>query len=364
MKEKSTPKYRQVKQELLSWIHAGSLKPGDLMPSENEVAERFGMSRQTVRQAFGELEAEGWLKRIQGKGTYVSEPEAFSAGGGALKTVGLITTYISDYIFPHIVRGAEAALRRRGYRLLLSSTDNDKERERESLEMMLSQPLDGLIIEPTKSAEGNPNLSYYLSLDYRNIPYVMINERYPELDTPCLKSDDRQGGYEAALHLLELGHERIAGFFKMDDLQGVNRLKGFMQAHREKGVSIQPELVVHYSTEEKRTRPRDSALRMLSREAGRPTAFVCYNDELAVQLLEVIRQTGLSVPEDISLVGFDDSGLATATETKLTTLSHPKSAMGSDAVELLLSMIEGAAAKPEGKLYPPELIVRASTKKV
>ncbi|WP_438448001.1 GntR family transcriptional regulator [Gorillibacterium sp. sgz5001074] len=363
MKEKATPKYMQVKQEILSWIQAGSLKTGDLMLSENEVAERFGVSRQTVRQAFGELEGEGWLKRMQGKGTFVSAPEPGGSGAPA-KTVGIITTYISDYIFPHIVRGAEAALRSKGYRLLLSSTDNDKERERESLEMMLNQPLDGLIIEPTRSAEGNPNLSYYLSLEYRGIPYVMINERYPELDAPCLKSDDLKGGYLAAKHLLELGHERIAGFFKMDDLQGVNRLKGFMQAHRESGVPIQPELVVHYVTEEKRAKPLEAALRMLGQdEADRPTAFVCYNDELAVQMLEAVRQAGLSVPDGISIVGFDDSSLATATETKLTTLTHPKTDMGRDAVELLLAMIEGKRRKPVGKLYEPELVVRTSTKK-
>lgn len=360
MKEKAVPKYMQVKREILAWFHAGVIKPGDVMPSENELADRFTVSRQTVRQAFGELETEGWLRRVQGKGTYASLPE--SSGTEAIRTVGLITTYISDYIFPHIVRGAEAALRSRGYRLLLSSTDNDKGRERESLEMMLGQPLSGLIIEPTKSAEGNPNLSYFLSLDYRNIPYVMINEKYPELDSPCLKSDDQLGGCLAARHLLGLGHERIAGFFKMDDLQGVNRLKGYLQAHRERGIPILPEMVIHYGTEEKRTKPAEAALRLLQQESGRPTAFICYNDELAVQLMEIIRQAGLSVPDDIALVGFDDSSLATATEIKLTTLTHPKTDMGIDAVELLLAMIEGKDRKREGKLYKPELVVRTSTK--
>lgn len=364
MKEKATPKYKQVKEEILSWIAAGSLKAGDLMPSENEVSEQFGVSRQTVRQAFGELESEGWLRRVQGKGTFVTEPEQ-SGGTVPARTVGLITTYISDYIFPHIVRGVEAALRSKGYQLLLSSTDNDKERERESLEMMLNQPLDGLIIEPTRSADGNPNLSYFLAMDYRSIPYVMINERYPELDAPCLKADDRTGGYSAAKHLLDGGHERIAGFFKMDDLQGVNRLRGFIEAHRERGIHLLPELVVHYSTEEKRTKPREAAIRMLRLEASeRPTAFVCYNDELAVQLLEVIRQAGLAVPDDVSVVGFDDSSLATATETKLTTLTHPKMEMGSDAVELLLSMINRKGQKPKGKLYTPDLVVRTSTKEL
>ncbi|MNC30494.1 Arabinose metabolism transcriptional repressor [compost metagenome] len=146
-------------------------------------------------------------------------------------------------------------------------------------------------------------------------------------------------------------------------MQGVNRLKGFRQAYREKGVAIQPDLVVQYGTEEKGTKPAEAALRLLTQESARPTAFVCYNDELAVQLMEVIRQSGLSVPDDVAVVGFDDSSLATATETKLTTLTHPKSVMGQEAVELLLRMIEGKVRKPKGKLYIPELIVRSSTKK-
>ncbi|TXK70272.1 GntR family transcriptional regulator [Paenibacillus sp. N3.4] len=362
MKEKQLPKYLQLKQEILSWLHAGKLKPNDQMPSENEIAEQFQMSRQTVRQTFGELEQEGWLYRIQGKGTFVSTPQTQIARD--VQTIGILTTYISDYIFPHIVRGAEAALRAKGYRLLLSSTDNDKEKEKESLNMMLSQPLSGLIIEPTKSAEGNPNLSYYLSLDYHNIPYLMINERYPEMNCPSLTVDDEEGGFKAAEHLIALGHRRIAGFFKTDDLQGVNRLKGFIRAHRHYQIPLLPELVIHYTTEEKKYKPFDSTIKMLGfGEEERPTAFVCYNDELAIHLLEAVRTTGLQVPQDISIVGFDDSSLATATEVKLTTLSHPKMELGTDAAEILIEMIENrrGSSMPKGKLYKPELIVREST---
>ncbi|WNR42140.1 GntR family transcriptional regulator [Paenibacillus roseipurpureus] len=361
MKEKPLPKYLQLKQEILSWLHAGKLKPNDQMPSENEIAEQFLMSRQTVRQTFGELEKEGWLYRLQGKGTFVSTPQTQKSRD--VQTIGILTTYISDYIFPHIVRGAEAALRARGYRLLLSSTDNDKAKERESLDMMLSQPLSGLIIEPTKSAEGNPNLSYYLSLDYQHIPYLMINERYPEMNCPSLVVDDEEGGFKAAQHLIELGHRRLAGFFKTDDLQGVNRLKGFIRAHQHYQIPLQPEFVVHYSTEEKREKPYSSALAMLENEEVRPTAFVCYNDELAIHLLEAVRTTGLQVPQDISLIGFDDSTLATATEVKLTSLSHPKTELGSDAASILLDMIENKRANGNetGKVYKPELIIREST---
>lgn len=365
MKEKQMPKYLQLKRELLSWLHSGALKPNDQLPSEHEIAEQFQMSRQTVRQALGELEREGWVYRVQGKGTFVSGAPMQNKGNQT-HTIGIITTSIADYIFPHIVYGAESTLRNEGYRLLLSSTDNDKAKERESLQMLLGQPLSGLIIEPTKSTEGNPNLSYFLSLDYYNIPYVMINERYPEISCPCLKLDDEMGGFLAVEHLIKLGHRRIAGFFKTDDLQGVNRLKGFIRAHRQYGIPLLPERVVNYVTEEKRTKPYELAKSMLLWTEERPSAFVCYNDELAVLLLEAARQSDISIPQDLSLVGFDDSSLATATEVKLTTLTHPKAEMGEDAAELLIQMIESRldSQKPSDKIYKPELIVRESTRSI
>jgi GntR family transcriptional regulator of arabinose operon len=95
----------------------------------------------------------------------------------------------------------------------------------------------------------------------------------------------------------------------------------------------------------------------------RPTAIVCYNDELVVLLLDVVRGLGLSVPEQLSIVGFDDSALATATEVKLTTVVHPKSAMGEDAVRLLMRMMSsgGRAGTEKDIVYDPALVVRGST---
>lgn len=130
------------------------------MPSENEIVNQFQMSRHTVRQTLGVLEKEGWLYKVQGRGTFVAQPN--TKENNENKTIAIITTYISDYIFPHIVRGAEGTIRNNGYQLMLSSTDNDKEKEKESLKMLMSQPLRGLIIEPTKSAHGNTNLNYFL----------------------------------------------------------------------------------------------------------------------------------------------------------------------------------------------------------
>ncbi len=106
------------------------------------------------------------------------------------------------------------------------------------------------------------------------------------------------------------------------------------------------EYLLAYTTEEKTTRPLEVAREFLQRpKEERPTAFVCYNDELAILLLDVIRQQGLSVPDDISIVGFDDSTFATATEVKLTTIRHPKTEMGIEAARLLIQMIEQPAAE-------------------
>ncbi|WP_246067131.1 GntR family transcriptional regulator [Paenibacillus koleovorans] len=434
---RALPKYLQLKREILGWLEAGRYVEGDRMPTEHELAERYGMSRQTVRQTFGELEQEGRIHRVQGKGTFVSGPKAslrlrVDAGGlkerqawddepdahqpqagrpeeqqsqyGVLselqlrdggprelssayrealsraasadsplsaashrpapvdvQTIGIVTTYISDYIFPHIVRGAEAALRSRGYRMVLTSTDNDKTKERESLEMLMREPLSGLILEPTRSAEGNPNSSLYLALDYKRIPYVMINERYAEMSCPVIKVNDEAGTYKATEHLIALGHRRIAGFFKTDDLQGMNRLKGFTGAHRDHGVPLLPEGVVQYTTATKDSWPEQAAAAMLGDAAAGPTAIVCYNDELAVRLLQTIRSAGLRVPEDLSIVGFDDASLATATEVKLTTLTHPKTDMGARAAEWIVALIEGRPLESREYVYEPELILRGST---
>lgn len=359
---KRLPKYIVLKNELLGWIESGRLSPGSQVPSENEIAERFSLSRQTVRQAFSELERQGLLERVQGKGTFVRSANLRQEAVQP-KTIGIVTTYISDYIFPHIVRGAEAELRSRGYRLLLASTDNDKEKEMECLRLMLSEPLSGLIIEPTKSAEGNPNLPFYLSMQSRNLPFLMINERYRELEVPCLKVDDELGGLTAVRRLIERGHRRIAGFFKTDDLQGVNRLRGFMHAHREAHMPLAPEHVVTYSTAQKSELPAARARELLS-SPDRPTAFVAYNDELAVPLINAARELGLSVPGDLSIVGFDDSALALASGVPLTTLTHPKEEMGREAARRLIAMIEKGSANgapPDGDvLYVPEWIERSS----
>lgn len=363
MTGRQRPKYLMLKQEILSWIYSGQLHPHDPIKSEHELAALFNISRHTVRQAIGELVKEGWLYRIQGKGTFVKRSLGDREQGS--KTVGIITTYISDYIFPSIIRGAESVLQQNGYRLMLFSTDNDKDLERQCLEMIMNYPLNGLIIEPTKSAYDNENAQYYAHLEAHHTPYVMINETYPNLQAPCVKINDEQGAFMVTEHLIEQGHQHIAGFFKCDDRQGVQRMAGFMRAHQQHKLPFSSRNMIQYTTEEKETKPVQAAASLLKQEQ-RPTAFVSYNDQLAVRLLEVTRQKGIAVPDDLAITGFDDSYLAVATEVKLTTVTHPKLKLGEQAAKLLIDMIEGRRPlEPfEFIVEQPELVIRQSTDKM
>ncbi|MGX9808897.1 substrate-binding domain-containing protein (plasmid) [Exiguobacterium acetylicum] len=358
-------KYSIVKNHILDWIKDGTVRPGEKIPPESELVQSFQVSRHTIRQAVGELVNEGYLYREQGSGTYCShvlpkpEAEVIERSNNG-KNIGVITTYMSDYIFPSIIRGIESHLASKGYTLTLSCTDNDVEKERQCLEMMLDRQVDGLIVEPTKSSNHNPNIKYYLELEQQNIPYLMINQYYSQLMPPHLMMDDERGGFLAAEHLINLGHERIMGLFKTDDLQGVYRMRGFLRAFREYNIPLESELIITYTTEELVPSFYDSIGRLFESEDHRPSAAVCYNDQLALSVLDQLRKLRLSVPQDISLVGYDDSVLAVATEVKLTSIIHPKQELGRAAAERIIAAVEKKEA-PSSHIYEPELIIRNST---
>ncbi|MEH7493873.1 GntR family transcriptional regulator [Neobacillus niacini] len=358
-------KYNMVKEQITDWITSGKVKPGEKIYSENELVKMFGVSRHTVRQAVGDLVHEGWLYREQGAGTFCSfkqeenKPTVLPAQTNG-KNIGVITTYISDYIFPSIIRGIESYLTGQGYSLTFACTDNDIEKEKQCLQTMLNRNIDGLIVEPTKSSVYNPNIHYYLELEQRNIPYLMINQFYPQLAPPHIVVNDEHGGYIATEHLIKLGHRKIIGLFKTDDLQGINRMQGFIRAFREHGITFFPDMVISYSTEDMNEKIKDQLNKFYSSD-DKPTAIVCYNDQLALMVLDVLRNYQISVPDDVSIVGYDDSFLAEAFEVKLTSVAHPKMGMGIEAAKKIVSAVEGKENNTQSIVYEPELVVRNST---
>ncbi|WP_312098914.1 GntR family transcriptional regulator [Niallia sp.] len=362
-----TTKYNMVKEKITDWIINGKVQPGEKIYSENELGRMFGVSRHTIRQAIGDLVHEGWLYREQGAGTFVSHQQAHSSQTilshpplKRTKNIGVITTYISDYIFPSIIKGIESYLTDHGYSLTFACTDNDIKKEKQCLQTMLDRNIDGLIIEPTKTNTFNPNMQLYLELEQNKIPYLMINQFYSQLSPPHLVVDDELGGFISTEHLIKLGHKKIIGLFKSDDLQGINRMKGFIQAYKAYSIPFFPEMLINYSTENQAAYPVERLAEVFE-TTNKPTAIVCYNDQLAIQVIHYLRSLNLSIPEDISIIGYDDSFLTEASEVKLTSVSHPKKEMGMEAAKWIVDAVEKKGTLPPSFVYKPKLVLRTST---
>lgn len=365
-------KHSIVREYILSNILDGTYAPHQKISSESELMEQFSVSRHTVRQAISNLVNQGWLYSQQGSGTFCVDKSKRQSPNQSIKNIAIITTYISDYIFSSIISGAETYLSEHDYNVSLFNTHNNHDKEKEFLERIIKLRPDGVIIEPTKSAISNPNINLYLNLEQLNIPYIMINAYYEELEPVSISIDDYQGGYLQTKHLIELGHRNIIGFFKTDDLQGTRRMRGYLRALREHDISINPSFIVTYETDNKKTKPVEELHSLLSQDSNVdaiPTGIVSYNDELAILLLDVLRKRNIRVPEDISIVGYDDSFLAEASEVKLTTIEHPKIQMGKDAAKMILELVKKAGRnqidnKLESIIYKPNLVIRNSTKQI
>lgn len=353
-------KHLNVTNELKDELMSGSYKAGDKLPGENILSERFGVSRQTVRQALGTLEREGFLERVHGSGTYVKNIIPPNITGG--KTICVMTTYLDDYIFPFIVSGIEKVLTASGYEMNLKLTRNKVATERTNLLALRNSNICGLIVEGTKTALPNPNLTLFKELC--NIPILFINSYYSELDPEHLNYvivDDKGGARKAVKHLIDNGHKKINGIFKIDDMQGHERFKGFMSAIYGEGLSFDESSVVWYSTENMNEIFSAVNAQTLLDKLGDCTAVICYNDEVAVLLIRALQTMGKSVPDDMSIVSFDNSSLSQITQTGLTSVAHPGTELGKEAARSILQIIEHPSLHIK-YTFDAELICRNSVK--
>ncbi|WP_430536651.1 GntR family transcriptional regulator [Listeria rocourtiae] len=354
-------KYQIIAEDIRTKILSGDYPQDTTIPPELKLQEDYGVSRHTVRQAIAVLVNEGLLRKEKGSGTYVdNQYKKENIQRSKHKTIGVITTYLSDYIFPSIIRGIETSLRSKNYSLLLASTNNDYVAEKDCLQKMIDQGVDGLIVEPTKSALYNPNLALYVSLRERGIPIVMINARYEELNIPYICVDDVLVGYLATEYLIKKQHKQLLFVAKTDDLQGKYRLKGFIEACEKYEIRFSEGDVITYTTETREQVINQILERLAQKDV---TGIICYNDQIANLLATELIEKGHKIPDDFSIVGNDDSSLSRVGSVKLTTLSHPKEEMGKDAANWIVRSIE-TGTREENIRYIPALIERESVKRI
>lgn len=350
-------KYETVKQTLRNEIIDGKYKINEKLPTESELMKRFDVSRYTIRRAVGDLENEHYIYRIQGGGTFVQDWQRDWSTTEKNKIIGVISTHMADYIFPSIISGIDEVIVDQGYSLIVGNTLNNHDRERQTILNMLDLKIAGLIIEPTESALPNPNLDLYRQLQNYHIPTILFHSTYPGFSFPTLLTKDLEAEAELVKYLFSLGHSNILGVFQINDQQGVDRMNGMIKAYQEERIPTTKSDFIMYQSSDSYF---DIIKKIELTLKGNPsiTAIACYNDALATRIISHLHSLGYRVPDDISVVGFDNYEMAQIIHPKLTTANHPKRLLGEDAGKMILKMINGDQV--ESKLYTPEIIKRDS----
>lgn len=349
-------KFITLAQDLRDDLNSSNWKAGQRFYSENQLCQKYELSRQTVRQAIALLVDENLLESRRGSGTYVTE-NAVSRRNHQSRTIGIIVTYLSDYIFPVIIKELEKVFTAADYYVYIASTGNSVSQERKLIQAMIEKKVDGIILEPTKSALPNPNLDIYRELQSEGYPIICINSYYPGLNLPLVALNDEQAGYIATKHLIDAGHTKLGAVLKSDDIQGHLRYSGFQKVILEKGAELMDERVFWYTTEDLNDL-EDDADHIRNRLKG-CTAVLCYNDQIALRVMSMLNESGIEVPDDVSIVSIDDSRFAGLGAVPLTSVYNPASEIGRVAAENLLRLIAGQNITA-GRIFEPHLTERKS----
>ncbi len=332
--------------------------------SIKDIARAAGVSHPTVSRALSDspLISEETKARIQRLAQEMGySPNALARGLVTRQTysVGVVVTTIADPFVAEVVQGVEATAHDHGYTVILCNSEATPEREIASVEMLHSKRVDGVIV--TASRVGALYLDY---LEQTGGPIVLVNNHNEESGryTFTVGVDNRRGGRLAAEHLVQLGHRRIAYVAgPANHSSDLDRLAGYRQALAKGGIEFDPALVIPGNG---RPDGGEAALQAILALDPRPTAVFCYNDMTAIGLIHAAQQVGLSIPQDIAVVGFDDILFASYLYPPLTTIAQPKVEMGRQAMDMVLALI---TAKEESEeelaniVVQGKLIVRASS---
>jgi LacI family transcriptional regulator len=286
---------------------------------------------------------------------YVPNALARSLRFKQTKTLALILTDITNPFFTTVARGVEDTASEHGFTVMFCNTDESQDDEAEYLNVLVQKQVDGVLLVP---AGCTPESVTFL-LD-RNVPVVLLDRHIAEVDVDSVRGDSEGGAYMLTRHLIELGHQRIAilsGAQSVSTAQ--DRVDGYQRAVVEAGLDGDASLVHwgQYTPES-----GEQMARLALAQTPRPTAIFAANNFVAIGALHALRSAGLRVPEDVSLVTFDDLPMASLIDPFLTVVEQPAYAMGERATRLLLDRLAGRSpAAPQTVVLPTELIVRKSS---
>lgn len=269
------------------------------------------------------------------------------------QTIGLIVPNVNNPVYSEVVHSMECICIEEGYLVLLCNSGRDPQREERYVHMLRAKKVDGVVIMPSHRPMRLVEI-----LKRSHVPVIVLEHDLP--DTHCIAADDLQGGRLATEHLIELGHRRI-GLIRREPSSATSsqRLVGYRQALEAAGIPYDPSLVVETQAGHE---AGYQAMQHLLALPEPPTAVFTHNDVLALGAMHAIRAAGLSIPDDISVVGYDNTVSCAYLNPPLTTVNYPKAEMGRQAALEILQLAQGRDdLQTRTIILPTELVVRHST---
>jgi LacI family transcriptional regulator len=325
-------------------------------PTLADLAREAGTSRSTASRALSgrgyvSPDARDRLMAAAERLGYVPNASARTLKQRRSHVVGVIVSDLGNQFYARLAAGIEQVLRERGYHMVIVGDNSDGSEELTAARTFLAMHAPGVIITP-----GAPDATAFLLR--RGVPVVEVDRRMSEQPCDAVVIDNVRGGRMAVEHLLALGHTRIAHLgVRTDFTSDAGRLEGYRQAHAAAGVQVDERLVLRVALHDETVAERITGL--LARES--PTAIFAANNILAMQAWRAIRSRGLALPDDVSLVGFDDVQWMEMVSPAITVVDQPTFELGRRAAALLLRRLEEPVSAPTAELLQPSLLVRAST---
>ncbi|AGT94413.1 LacI family DNA-binding transcriptional regulator [Rhodococcus erythropolis] len=337
-------------------------------PTLREIADQAGVHISTASRVLRQPEpADGWsdsalrVRQVAEELGYQPNLWAASLRTRKTTTIGVVMPRLTDVVVATMFQGIEEAATAAGYSVLLSSPPDDLDAQRKAVEFLVSRQVDGLML----SSIHLPGTDFVDSLPLRSLPILLLNRHIdsatssPNRGLPFVSGDDRLGGYLAGKHLLDCGYRDLGVIAGPDHAStSRERVAGFRDALTEAGLELPPNRIV--ASEFEVQGGVDAAATLLGGDS-RPDAVFTVSDTIAIGVLGVARDLGLSIPDDLALVGYNDIPVVSQLPVPLTTVRSPARKIGATGLEHLLALISGKNV--ESVKLPVELIVRASTRK-
>lgn len=283
---------------------------------------------------------------------YVPNSLAKGLWSGKTKIVGVLVTTIENPFYANVVSGIEKVLSEYGYKILLSSSHEDPEKEMEAVRVLLEQRVDGLVLAPVQSS---PRVVEFLNKN--NLPFVLVGRNIPEVDTSYVVCDDLEIGQLAAEHLIAKGHRKVLFINSFENYSAQLRLEGYVNTMKQHGILVNEKWIREVHSDESAKTVLFQALD----EGLDPTAIFCFCDYIAVEIVRGLYERDYKIPEDIAILGVDNLGVTEITNPPLTTIDTQNNEMGVLTAEILLDQMRKKTRTTKKVVLSPRLIERSSS---